>query len=76
MSLEEQMSDAVRELEDAASAHAEAARRAAVARGDETTCLNRLNNAQRQIDDIIGKLKKQAPRDTDWRRSPDIAPRE
>ncbi len=39
------------------------------ARSRETDALNRVNNAQRAISALIAELRKNSPRDTDWRRS-------
>lgn len=41
---------------------------AATARIEETAALNRLNEAQRQLDKIIAQMRKESPRDSDWRR--------
>ncbi len=40
----------------------------ATARREETAALNRLNEAQRQLDKIIAQMRKESPRDSDWRR--------
>jgi hypothetical protein len=40
----------------------------ATARIAETTALNRLNEAQRQLDKIVAQMRKEAPRDSDWKR--------
>lgn len=43
------------------------------ARRDETDCRNRLNQAQKKVDELIATLKKQAPRDSDWKRETFVA---
>lgn len=39
----------------------------ATARREETAALNRLNEAQRQLDKIIAQMRKESPRDSDWK---------
>ena len=36
------------------------------ARNQETDAINRVNEAQKKLDELIAVLKKEAPRDTDW----------
>jgi hypothetical protein len=38
------------------------------ARSVETDCINRLNQAQKNLDDLVAGLKKNAPRDSGWKR--------
>lgn len=38
------------------------------ARSLETSCINRLNQAQKDLDALVDTLKKVAPRDSDWKR--------
>lgn len=52
----------------AAQAHQSAQQRASIARNEETDALNRLNQAQKAFDAAIAELKKQAPRDSEWKR--------
>jgi hypothetical protein len=52
----------------ATEALAKAQAEVAAARSVETTCINRLNQAQKNLDDLVAGLKKNAPRDSDWRR--------
>jgi len=35
---------------------------------EQTSCLNRLNSAQKALDEGVKALKDQSPRDTDWKR--------
>lgn len=51
---------ATKDLEKASAATAQA-------RSAETGCLNRLNAAQKALDEAIAKLRQEAHRDSDWR---------
>lgn len=62
------ISDLHTELQGALDAHASAQQRASMARSEETDALNRLNAAQKAFDAAIADLKKQAPRESDWKR--------
>lgn len=68
-SMNAEMDEAIIELANAAEAHTRAATAISRARSDETTCLNRVNNAQKRLDELMGMLKKQAPRESDWHRA-------
>jgi exonuclease VII small subunit len=57
--------DAVR---DATESWQEASERAKKASREETNCRNRLNEAQKKLDEVVGAMKKDAPRDSDWKR--------
>ncbi len=59
---------ALAELHSAVEAHAEAAQAASFARARETDALNRLNTAQRAMDDLDTKMRESMPRDSDWKR--------
>ena len=37
---------------------------------DETDASNRVREAQQKFDALVAEVKKSAPRDTDWKRSP------
>lgn len=66
--LNTQMSNAIAEFALALDQHSAAAASTERARRDETTALNRVNEAQKKIDALTAELKKQAPRGSDWRR--------
>lgn len=69
-SLNHQLSDAVSEV---ATAHDYLNRmRDLHARSlrDETDAFNRVREAQQKFDALVAEVKKSAPRDTDWKRSP------
>jgi hypothetical protein len=40
----------------------------AAAQREETTAINKVNEAQKHFDDLVAMVKKSAPRNTDWRR--------
>lgn len=40
----------------------------AEAKRAETDAINRVNEAQKQFDELVALVKKEAPRDTDWQR--------
>ena len=40
-----------------------------IARNRECDALNTLNRAQAALDEVIASMRKQAPRDTDWKRN-------
>ena len=63
------MSDALRELEGATKEHEEAQRITGEARSRETAAVNRLNAAQKRVDEFVAGMKKSAPRDSDWGRT-------
>lgn len=41
--------------------------RAEAARREETNCLNRVNEAQKEFDKILSAYRGEAPRGTDWK---------
>lgn len=67
-SLNAEMDEAIVEIGRANERLAAAKVRTAAARSDECTCLNHVNLAQKRVDELVGVLKKQAPRDSDWNR--------
>lgn len=58
------------ELRQATEAHRIAEAEASAARSREVSALNRVNNAQKAINNLMDKLRKESVRDSDWRRSP------
>ena len=68
-SMNTEMDHAIVELANAQDSLAQAASRIVMARTEETECLNRVNKAQKKLDELVGALKKQAPRDSDWHRA-------
>lgn len=67
--MNDDISKAFKELADAAERYNECSQQVSFARSAETTALNRLNNAQKALDELVASLRKAAPRDSDWRRS-------
>jgi len=57
---------AAQEVRDAQERWEQAHREAESRRADETDALNRLNAAQKKLDQAIHALKQDAPRNTDW----------
>ena len=68
MSLGKGIEQAIAELAAAQAALEDAQRATAQARGEETTCLNRVNAAQKEVDELVAAVKAKAHRDTDWGR--------
>ena len=64
----EEMKQALIELNQATEEHKETERITEAARSRECTALNRLNAAQKRVDDLVSVMKKGAPRDSDWGR--------
>lgn len=56
------------ELEAAQAEYEEAASRVSNARSIEVKALNSLNEAQKQFDAAVARVKQQSPRESDWRR--------
>lgn len=69
-SLNIQLYDAVAALATAQDRLARLQDQTARARREETDALNRVNEAQKHFDALADLVKKSAPRDTDWKRSP------
>jgi len=59
--------NALNELEVASAALAEARERLNSARREECDCINRVNKAQKALDEIIAKTKALAPSGSDWK---------
>lgn len=55
------------ELAKAHDAYTQAEKEESVARGVRTEALNRLNRAQKAVDESMEQLRKDAPRETDWK---------
>lgn len=68
MSQGKEIEQALAELAAAHAALDDAARATSQARSAETTCMNRVNKAQKEVDDLISAVKAKAPRDTNWGR--------
>lgn len=62
------MSDALRELEGATKEHEDAQRITGEAQRRETAAVNRLNAAQKRVDNLVNEMKQSASRDSDWGR--------
>jgi len=67
-SINKLLDEAICNFAGATDAYITAKQFASEARNRETTCLNRVNEAQKKIDELIVTLKKEAPRDSDWNR--------
>ena len=65
----ENLTEAVKELEEASRLLIDRQSEAAVARSAETEALNRVNQAQKRVDGILSDARKSAPHGTDWRRT-------
>ena len=68
MSQGKEIEQALAELAAAHAALEDAARALQQARSEETACMNRVNKAQKEVDDLIASVKAKAPRDTNWGR--------
>jgi uncharacterized membrane protein (DUF106 family) len=62
----EDIKTAYAELESAKAALVEAEERTRAARSEETIAVNRLNKAQKAIDDLQIEMRKAAPRQSTW----------
>lgn len=62
----EDIKTAYSELESAKVALTEAEERTRAARSEEVAAVNRLNNAQKAIDDLQAKMQKEAPWQSMW----------
>jgi hypothetical protein len=65
----EDLAAAFREYQTAKEGWETAARQEAAARGQTTTMLNRVNNAQKALSKLIEAEMKAAPMDSDWGRN-------
>ena len=70
--LNKQLYDAVADLARASDHHAVCANRVDEARAAETAAMNAVNEAQKRFDAIVAEVKKQSPRQSDWRRPPGL----
>lgn len=75
-SLNSEMDEAICEFAKASDQLGLARGRLNEARKLETDCINRVNQAQKRIDELVGTIKKQAPRETDWHRATYMKPEE
>ena len=66
MTTSKSLEELVREVADATVTLDAAQRAASQAQVEEATCLNRLNKAQREIDECLLALRKSAPRGSGW----------
>ncbi len=67
--MSKEISDALAELKSAGDELTRAQERTAQARSTETGALNRVNRAQKRVDELISKLKQEAVRDTSWKQT-------
>lgn len=58
----------IAELHAASKAHELAQQQTSMAQNSECTALNRVNDLQKQIDAELAKVRKTAPRESDWKR--------
>ena len=63
------LKSALEALETASADWRRAATETQHARNLETDCLNRVNQAQKDVDELVGKVKAGAPRESDWYRA-------
>lgn len=54
-------------LEIALAEYKDADDKLSAARSEEIAALNKLNSAQKALDDFVAKMKKEAPRQSDWK---------
>ena len=62
------MNDAMAEFAQASDELAKTRTRLAEARREETNGLNRVNEAQKQIDAVLKSVRDKAPAESDWKR--------
>lgn len=62
------MQEALDELSNATDELKAASRAVAEARSREISCVNRINSAQKKVDDLVAALKAQSPGGSDWAR--------
>ena len=60
--------EALDELSNVTDELVAASRAAAEARSREISCINRVNSAQKKVDELVAALKAQAPGGSDWAR--------
>lgn len=63
------MEKLIAELKEAQEDYEKARHAESIARSRRTEALNKLNQAQREIDKAVEDLKKMAPGESDWRRA-------
>ncbi len=63
------------DLEQAGKSYESARQRASMARNEEADARNKLNQAQKAFDAAVAEMKKQAPCDSDWKRTPGLPER-
>jgi len=69
MSLGQGLEQALAELAAAQATLEDAQRATAEARNAECACLNRVNAAQKEVDELVAAIKAKASRDSDWGRA-------
>ncbi len=67
MSVEKTVAELFSELEKATEQHKDAELAESQARSVLTDAVNRLNRAQKSVDEHMAKLRKAAPWNTDWK---------
>lgn len=67
------LADAGRQLEIATLEFEKARLETARARNVETDALNRLNQAQKNLDDLVAEIRKTSPAGSDWKRSTGVS---
>ena len=75
MSINSDMNQAIIDLDTAVQRHAMASKREAESRKELIAAMNRVNDAQKRVDALVGEMKKLAPRESDWNRPQGIAER-
>ncbi len=69
MAVEKKVAELFAELEAATEQHKDAERAESQARSVLTDATNRLNQAQKAVDEHMKKLRSSAPWNTDWKRT-------
>jgi len=69
MAVEKKVAELFAELEAAIEQHKDAERAESQARSVLTDATNRLNRAQKAVDEHMKKLRSSAPWNTDWKRT-------
>lgn len=62
------LQDLITEYQNARAEFENAQRTTSMARNHETEALNRMNAAQKKIDETVAELRKGAPRESGWKR--------
>lgn len=71
-SLNQQLYNAVASLAQANDRLSRAIANTETARREETAALNAVNEEQKKFDELVALVKKEAARDTDWKRQPGV----